>query len=127
MEKKKQETIRYDAATRAWFDKFPIMERAYVETTVTRCETCGLYYKAELGHKCRGKTATAERSEYIRQQLSKPYPRPSCVDCAYCSRGKYQSGKWYCNNPEVHVGVPVNSDLPCFVRRGSKEAHDRGL
>lgn len=53
MADKKQERIDYDAATRAWFDKFPIYERVYVETTVMRCEICGLYYKPGLSHKCR--------------------------------------------------------------------------
>lgn len=53
MANKKRKTIGYDAATRTWFDKFPIYERMYVETTVMRCETCGLFYKPELGHKCR--------------------------------------------------------------------------
>ena len=63
MANKKRETIGYDAATRAWFDKFPIMERAYVETTVMRCETCGLYYKPELGHKCRKRRKDAYGTE----------------------------------------------------------------
>lgn len=37
----------YDAETRKWFAR-----NRDAETTVTRCEKCGLYYKPELGHKC---------------------------------------------------------------------------
>lgn len=77
----------------------------------------------------RQQTATqlAERSEYIRKSLSKPVETPSCYDCAYCDRGAYLRGKWPCRNPQNRPGESVGIGLPCFVRRGSKEAHDRGL
>lgn len=68
----------------------------------------------------------ANDSEFIRRALCKPLEK-RCVDCAYCSRSKYLAGKWYCNHPDVHVGVPVEHDLPCFVRRGSREAAERGI
>lgn len=55
-----------------------------------------------------------------RRYLGKPVER-RCVDCAYCKRHLLQSGRWYCQHPDVHVGVPVPHDLPCFVRRGSKK------
>lgn len=58
--------------------------------------------------------------------LCKPQEK-RCMDCAYCSRGKYLSGKWYCNHPDVHVGVPVDHDLPCFVRRGSMKEEKREI
>ncbi|MBQ7778372.1 MAG: hypothetical protein IJ396_05635 [Oscillibacter sp.] len=44
------ERVRYDAATRKWFEK-----NRRAETTVCRCPACGLYYKAVLGHKCKEK------------------------------------------------------------------------
>ena len=44
---KKGEKIRYDNATRKWFDT-----HQGSETTVCRCDTCGLYYKASLQHIC---------------------------------------------------------------------------
>ena len=44
------ERIRYDAETRKWFEK-----NWRAETTVCRCDSCGLYYKPELGHKCKKK------------------------------------------------------------------------
>lgn len=37
----------YDDETRKWFQKHPD-----AQTTVMRCEYCGLYYKPILGHKC---------------------------------------------------------------------------
>ena len=39
--------VIYDAKTREWFAR-----NRDAETTVTRCEGCGLYYKPELGHNC---------------------------------------------------------------------------
>lgn len=51
--KKPQETVRYDLETRKWFDSLPLSERFIIETTVMRCDDCGLYYKPSLGHKCR--------------------------------------------------------------------------
>lgn len=56
----------------------------------------------------------------VKKYLAKPIEK-QCVDCAYCDRAKFCAGKWFCNNPDVHVGVPVDHDLPCFLRRGSKQ------
>lgn len=64
--------------------------------------------------------------EFQKKYMGKPVEK-RCIDCAYCNRRAYLSGKWPCRNPENHPGVPVPYDLPCFVRRGSKEAHDRGI
>ena len=46
MAKEKQERVAFDAATRAWF-----RNNLGAQTTVMRCERCGLYYKPSLGHK----------------------------------------------------------------------------
>ena len=70
---------------------------------------------------------TKNKTDFQKKYMSKPVEPPRCMDCAYCNRGAYMSGKWPCRNPDVHVGVPVDHSKPCFVRRGSKEAHDRGL
>ena len=43
------EKVKYDRATKAWFDSKPFS----AETTVCRCERCGLFYKPSLGHKCK--------------------------------------------------------------------------
>ena len=53
MTKEKTERGRMDAETRKWFDKNP-----FAQTTVMRCECCGLYYKPELDHKCKKKGET---------------------------------------------------------------------
>ena len=58
--------------------------------------------------------------------LGKPQEK-RCTDCAYCNRSQFHSGKWYCNHPDVHVGVPVDHDKPCFVRRGSVESAKREI
>lgn len=42
--------VKYDAATLRWFGEHP-----WQETTVMCCSDCGLYYKPELGHKCKRK------------------------------------------------------------------------
>lgn len=39
--------IRYDRATQEWFSR-----HLAAETTVCRCEECGLFYKPGLGHRC---------------------------------------------------------------------------
>ncbi len=43
-----KETVKYDATTMAWFKA-----HLFAETTVVKCEKCGLYYKPSLGHKCK--------------------------------------------------------------------------
>ena len=55
--------IRFDARTRKWFRER--YERLAVDTTLMRCNACGLYYKPSLGHDCkesRRQEATDERS-----------------------------------------------------------------
>lgn len=49
------EKIKLDAATKKWFESKPIIERFSTETTLAKCEKCGLFYKASLGHKCKAK------------------------------------------------------------------------
>ena len=39
---------RFDPVTADWIDA-----HVGVQTTVCKCKRCGLYYKPELGHKCR--------------------------------------------------------------------------
>lgn len=48
----KKDAIRFDPVTAAWFAK-----HLAAQTTVVQCEKCGLFYKALLGHKCKGKPA----------------------------------------------------------------------
>lgn len=50
MAKEKCERATFDAETRKWFKTRP-----WAQTTVMKCEQCGLYYKPELGHKCKVK------------------------------------------------------------------------
>ena len=38
----------YDRATKAWFSS-----HIGQQTTVCRCERCGLFFKPSLGHKCK--------------------------------------------------------------------------
>lgn len=39
---------KYDKRTQLWFDFHP-----FAQTTVMRCEWCGLFYKPSLGHTCK--------------------------------------------------------------------------
>ncbi len=44
----------------------------------------------------------------------------SCTNCKFCNLRAYHCGKWYCGNPDVHIGVAVPLDLPCFSPRRNK-------
>lgn len=48
--KEKTERVKFDAETSKWFKK-----NWSAQTTVMRCEQCGLYFKPSLGHKCKVK------------------------------------------------------------------------
>lgn len=65
--------------------------------------------------------------EFTTRYLGKPYEERRCVDCAYCAKHLFYSGKWPCMNPDNYPGRPVPHDLPCFVRLGSKEGSKNGL
>lgn len=39
---------QFDQATAEWFRQHP-----FAQTTVMKCENCGLVYKPILGHKCK--------------------------------------------------------------------------
>ena len=46
--------IRFDARTRRWFrERYERFGDVAAETTVCRCNACGLYYKPSLGHDCK--------------------------------------------------------------------------
>lgn len=53
--------VEMDAATKNWFRNRPVWE----VTTVQKCEKCGLFYKPELGHKCKGEQ-NERRTENVR-------------------------------------------------------------
>lgn len=40
--------MKYDDETQKWFNRHP-----FNQTTVCKCEKCGLFYKPSLGHKCK--------------------------------------------------------------------------
>lgn len=50
MPNEKSERVIFDAETRKWFQN-----HIGAQTTVMRCECCGLYFKPILGHKCKKK------------------------------------------------------------------------
>lgn len=50
--------VEFDKATREWFESRPD-----VQTTVMRCDGCGLYFKPSLGHKCEVKKG----KKYVRK------------------------------------------------------------
>lgn len=39
--------VKYDKPTLRWFE-----QQIGVQTTVCKCDNCGLFYKPSLGHKC---------------------------------------------------------------------------
>lgn len=47
----------------------------------------------------------------------------SCENCAYCNLNAFHGGKWYCSNPNVHVGVSVDMEK-CFQRRLQKRTQE---
>ena len=52
-------TVKYDRATKAWLNS-----HIGQQTTVCKCEKCGLFYKPILGHKCKkewGRMTNADR------------------------------------------------------------------
>lgn len=50
------ERVKMDAATTKWF-----RNNLGAQTTVMKCEQCGLYYKPSLGHKCKVKGELNEK------------------------------------------------------------------
>ena len=44
--------IRFDSRTTKWFQEQEF-KGLFTETTLARCEACGLYYKPSLGHDCK--------------------------------------------------------------------------
>lgn len=44
------EDIKFDKITRKWFHEHPEKQ-----TTLCKCEKCGLFYKPILDHRCRAK------------------------------------------------------------------------
>ena len=48
MAKNEKMIVKYDNATKKWFNEHPCSE-----TTVVQCAQCGLFYKPMLGHKCK--------------------------------------------------------------------------
>ena len=59
----------YDKETTEWFRSHIVQQ-----TTLCRCEKCGLYYKSSLGHRCR---KWGNRKEYVKPVTKKM----KCISC----------------------------------------------
>ena len=50
--------VMFDALTSKWMRAHPM-----TETTVVKCECCGLFYKPMLGHKCKKSDTARHKKE----------------------------------------------------------------
>ncbi len=66
------EMMLFDKETQRWFEK-----HLRVETTLARCEKCGLFFKPELGHKCKMDKEGAKDEKHRRDQNNAPTPDSS--------------------------------------------------
>lgn len=41
--------VKMDKATKKWFAQ----KGQYIETTLVQCSACSLFYKPQIGHKCK--------------------------------------------------------------------------
>lgn len=57
MTKEKSERVKFDPETRKWF-----AQHLDAQTTVMKCERCGLYFKPSLGHKASNYKTRVSRS-----------------------------------------------------------------
>lgn len=59
------------------------------------------------------------KNKELLELIEKKKSEVSCENCTYCNLTAFHRGQWYCNNPDVHVGVSVDIEK-CFQRRTSK-------
>lgn len=59
------------------------------------------------------------KNKELLELIEKKKNEVSCENCAYCNLSAFHIGKWYCNNPNVHVGVSADIDK-CFQRKTLK-------
>jgi hypothetical protein len=57
----------FDEKTRVWFE-----QHLGAQTTLARCEKCGLFFKPELGHKCKKDKEGAKDEKHRRNQKHTP-------------------------------------------------------
>lgn len=61
-------TVKYDRATKAWFSS-----HIGQQTTVCKCEKCGLFFKPSLGHKCKAKESDGFTDDLLNMGFTKGY------------------------------------------------------
>ena len=61
---------RYDELTEKWFKEHPD-----TETTVMRCDDCGLFYKPSLGHKCKMAKYSDLDIDFKNKEVAKNYDK----------------------------------------------------
>ena len=66
-----------------------------------------------------------KEGEFATTRLAVPVEsKRNCKFCYYFSRGRFQSGRWPCNNPSVYPGR-VGSDYPCFAAKDGPPPEER--
>lgn len=89
--------VRFDSATAKWFAK----HGHYVETTLVRCADCELFYKPELGHKCK--------------KSSEP-----CIVCRDYIKGAECKNK-YCPVAKMKAQIRALTEENCRLRNSLAE------
>lgn len=56
------------------------------------------------------------KNKELLELIEKKKNEVSCENCCYCNLRAFHSGKWYCNNSDVHVGASVDIEK-CFRRK----------
>lgn len=56
------------------------------------------------------------KNKELLELIEKKKNEASCENCTYCNLNSFHKGQWYCNNPDIHVGVSVDIEK-CFQRR----------
>ena len=61
--------------------------------------------------------------QFITRYLSRPVRTVRCENCEFFNRAAWIKGEMnLCHNPENRNGfIPPGADLPCFVRKGSRQ------
>ena len=106
--------IEYDAHTKEWFKK-----HGDAETTLMRCEQCGLFYKPELGHVCHKAKEEHAKTKELRKIFSQITTSPTLYKYTVLIMGRPgPTGKtWLCDHfnavgvRAIELSETINGDV----------------
>lgn len=108
--------VKFDKATEKWFREHPL-----IQSTITQCDKCGLFFKPSLGHTCKPKKVCDLKNKCGSCEFSKPTNWGNKLSKTYVECTHPEHIKKYCKDDISRKRVKTTPACKCYKRKEGAE------